>query len=140
MKKKLLPIFLLVFAIIVYFFFILSHNNFYTSLFNKEIINYEIDNKQYKLLVADSPLEWQKGLMYQIDKKQIKEADGMIFIFPDKQIRSFWNKNTYLDLDVYWLDDDKIIGKDFLPNILTTKDPYTINSKEKVNKVVEIIR
>ncbi|MEM0476681.1 MAG: hypothetical protein QW367_03565, partial [Candidatus Aenigmatarchaeota archaeon] len=53
-----------------------------------------------------------------------------IFIFPDKQIRYFWNKNTFVDLDVYWLDDDKIIGREFLPSIEKTKEIYTIKSPE----------
>ena len=65
--------------------------------------------------------------------------DGMIFVFPDKQMRSFWNKNTYLDLDLYWMDDEKIIGKSFLPSTLKTKKIITVSSPGKVNQVVEII-
>jgi len=78
--------------------------------------------------------------MFYKSKKELKGADGMIFIFPNKEIRSFWNENTYLDLDVYWLDDDRVVGKDYLPSILKTKEPYTINSKEEVDKVIEIIK
>ena len=37
----------------------------------------------------------------------------MIFIFPDKERQTFWNKNTYLDLDIYWMNDDKVVGKSF---------------------------
>ena len=65
--------------------------------------------------------------------------DGMIFIFPEKQVRTFWNKNTYMDLDIYWMDDGKIIGKSLLPSILKTKKIITVSSG-KVNQVVEIIR
>ncbi len=65
--------------------------------------------------------------------------DGMIFIFPNKQMRSFWNKNTYLDLNVYWLEDNKIVGKSFLPSILKSKETVTVESQKKVDKVVEII-
>lgn len=109
---------------------------------NKEnlLFKYTIDNKTYKLLTARNQTEWEKGLMFYKSKKELKGADGMIFIFPDKQPRTFWNKNTYLDLDVYWIDDDKVVGKDFLPSILKTKEPYTISSKSEVNKVIEIIR
>ena len=64
----------------------------------------------------------------------------MIFIFPDKEFRNFWNQNTYLDLDVYWLDDDKVTGKDYLPSILKSKETITISSPKEVNKVVEIVR
>lgn len=145
-KKRLLKYiyiviaFLVVYFLVIYSFFFINQDNFYLSFSDKNLINYSIDNKNFKLLVADDLIEWQKGLMYFFDKKQLKGADGMIFIFPDSQVRSFWNKNTYLDLDIYWLDKDKVVGKDYLPNILTTKDPFTISSKVKVNKVIEIIR
>lgn len=103
-------------------------------------LEYKINNKIYKLLVAKTQTEWEKGLMFYKDKKELKGADGMMFIFPSKNNQSFWNENTYLDLDVYWLSDDRIIGKSYLPNIIKTKEPFIINSPGQVNKVVEIIR
>ena len=78
--------------------------------------------------------------MYYKNKKELKGADGMIFIFPEKEYRTFWNKNTYLDLDIYWLDNDSVVGKDYLPNILKTKKIFTVDSGKEVNKVVEIVR
>lgn len=95
-----------------------------------------IDKKSYCLLTAVSSPEWEQGLMFY--KKPV-DFDGMIFIFPDKQIRSFWNKNTYLNLTLYWLDDDKIVGKSFLPSILKSKEIITVSSGKKANRVVEII-
>jgi hypothetical protein len=86
---------------------------------------------------AKTPEEWQKGLMF---VKKSVDYDGMIFIFPDKQIRSFWNKNTFVDLEVYWLDDDKVIGKDRLESIEKTKKLKVIQSPGSVSKVIEIIR
>ena len=66
--------------------------------------------------------------------------DGMIFIFPEKQMRTFWNKNTYMDLDIYWLNDEKVVNKSYLPSILKSKEIVTVNSEEKINRVVEIIK
>ncbi len=43
------------------------------------------------------------GLMY---RKQMAEDEGMLFIFPGETIRSFWMKNTYLELDMIFLDKD----------------------------------
>ena len=108
--------------------------------FNKQssLFEYKINNKIYKLLTAKNSEGWQRGLMFYKDKKELKGADGMIFIFPDKQIRTFWNKNTYLDLDVYWLEDKKVVGKDYLPSIEKSKETVFIKSKEKVNRVVEL--
>ena len=114
--------------------------NFYLSTPNKEIINYSINNTKYELLVADTSEEWQKWLMFIKSKKELKSADGMIFIFPDKQIKSFWNKNTYLDLDLYWMDGETVVGKSYLPSIIRTKNTITVSSPREVDRVVEIIK
>jgi len=107
---------------------------------SQKLIYYSLEGKTYKLLPAKTPLEHQKGLMFYRSKKELKGADGMIFIFSNKNYRTFWNKNTFLDLDVYWIDGDRIVGKDFLPSIEKTKEILTINSPKPVNKVVEIVR
>lgn len=135
----IVTIFLITYFITVSSFPFFNPSNFYFSTPNKEFIYYSINNTKYKLLLADEQKEWQKGLMFYKSKKELKGADGMIFIFSDKEIRSFWNKNTYLDLNLYWLDEDKIAGKSFLPSILKSKEIITVNSGKEVNKVVEII-
>lgn len=102
----------------------------------KGIISYSVQGKKYILLTAKTPQEWEKGLMY---VRKLDNADGMIFIFPGKEVRSFWNKNTYLDLDLYWIDDDKVIGKSFLPSV-EKQGIATVTSLSPVNKVIEIAR
>ena len=67
------------------------------------------------------------------------DGDGMIFLFPEKQVRTFWNMNTYLDLDVYWLDGNQVIGKDYLPSIEKSGKTVTIFSPKPVNRVIEIV-
>lgn len=89
--------------------------------------------------MASNQEQWEKGLMFYKSKKELKGADGMIFIFPDRQIKSFWNENTYLDLNIYWMDDEKIVGKSFLPSILKSKKTVVVKSPDKINRVVEII-
>jgi poly-gamma-glutamate synthesis protein (capsule biosynthesis protein) len=113
------------------------NNNFQIENMSERLMPYELENKIYLLREAKTQEEWQKGLMF---VKKPVDYDGMIFIFPDKQIRSFWNKNTFVDLEVYWLDDDKIIGKEKLPSIIKTKTVKIITSPLPVNKVVEIIK
>jgi len=130
MKKYLIIFILIIFVVFLYFFF-KKQSSF---------LEYKLEGRTYKLLTAKNTFQWTEGLMNYRSKSELKGADGMIFIFPDKQMRTFWNMNTYLDLDVYWLENDKVIGKDFLPNILKTKEPFTISSKKEVNKVIEIVR
>lgn len=130
MKKILIGTFILVILFLFYFSFPKK----------SPFIEYKLSNKTYKLLTAKNSSEWSRGLMFYKSKSELKDADGMIFIFPDKQVRTFWNMNTYLDLDVYWLSDDKIVGKDYLPSIKKSKEIITVESKEIVNKVVEIVK
>src|SRR3989339_2080403 len=130
MKKFLFISFIL--AVITYFF--VFKNN---QCQNNQAKTYSINNKNYCLLTASNPEQWERGLMFY--KKPV-DFDGMIFIFPDKQIRNFWNKNTYLDLDLYWINEEKVIGKSFLPSILKSKKLVIVKSSGEVNIVAEIIR
>jgi len=121
----------------IYFRNFYLNNDFQIESISEKLLPYELEGKIYLLREAKTPEEWQRGLMF---VKKPVDYDGMIFIFPDKQIRSFWNQNTFVDLDIYWLEDDKIIKKDSLPSIIKTQKSIIITSLLPVNKVVEIIK
>lgn len=127
MKKAILL--LLIFFIAFYLFINKNHCS------NNQARTYQINNKNYCLLTASNQEQWEKGLMFY--KKPVN-FDGMIFVFPDKQMRSFWNENTYLDLNIYWLDDEKVVGKSFLPSVEKSKEIITVKSPKPVNKVIEL--
>jgi len=129
--KKVIFFFLLISFVT---FFLLTNKN---SCSNKSAKNYLIENKNFCLLASNNQEQWEKGLMFY--KKPVN-FDGMIFIFPEKEIKSFWNKNTYLDLDIYWMDDEKVIGKSYLPSVLKSKEIEVVKSPSEVNRVVEIIK
>jgi len=120
----------------IYFRKFYLNNDFQIEKMSDRLIPFQIEDKIFLLREAKIPDEWQKGLMF---VKKPVDYDGMIFIFPDKQIRTFWNKNTLVDLDVYWLDDDKIINKNKLESIEKTETIKTIQSVVPVNRVIEII-
>ncbi|PIS16128.1 hypothetical protein COT62_00055 [Candidatus Roizmanbacteria bacterium CG09_land_8_20_14_0_10_41_9] len=101
------------------------------------VTQYQLEDKTYTLFVADTQEKWMSGLM---DKKKLDGADGMIFIFPDSRSRSFWNKNTYLDLDIYWINQHKVVGKVFLLSIKKTGSVVTISSPSSVDTVIELVR
>lgn len=103
----------------------------------KETVSFNLEGKNYKLLLADTARERARGLMF---VREADDFDGMLFIFQEKEARTFWNKNTYLDLDIYWFRDDKVVGKDFLPSIEKSKEIITVTSPVLVNKVVELIK
>lgn len=56
--------------------------------------------------LADTEYERMLGLMY---RKEMAENQGMLFIFPDEVIRSFWMMNTLISLDMIFIDANKRI-------------------------------
>ena len=51
--------------------------------------------------VAATPDERAEGLMY---REEVPDGTGMLFVFPDTQVRSFWMANTYVPLDLAYMD------------------------------------
>ena len=51
--------------------------------------------------MAVSADERAEGLMY---REELPDGTGMLFVFPDQAIRSFWMQNTYIDLDLAYMD------------------------------------
>lgn len=51
--------------------------------------------------VADSPQERAIGLM---GRSSLPVNQGMIFVYPDEAVRSFWMKNTPLPLSIAFID------------------------------------
>ena len=64
----------------------------------------KINGKTYELEIANTPAEREKGLM---DRQSMDADKGMIFIFPVSGIYPFWMKNTYIPLDIIWLNENK---------------------------------
>ncbi|TFG66697.1 MAG: DUF192 domain-containing protein [Gemmatimonadales bacterium] len=51
--------------------------------------------------IADTPALRERGLM---GRESLPENHGMLFVYADEQIRSFWMRNTPITLDIAFLD------------------------------------
>jgi len=51
--------------------------------------------------VARTEEERARGLMY---REALGADAGMLFIFPESAVRSFWMQNTYIPLDIAFMD------------------------------------
>jgi len=76
--------------------------------------------------IADNEYETATGLMY---RSSMEPEQGMLFIFDDVAMRSFYMKNTEFPLDIIFLDDERQIvsfqknAQPFNENGLTSKVP-----------------
>ncbi|MDA8245078.1 MAG: DUF192 domain-containing protein [Elusimicrobia bacterium] len=60
--------------------------------------------------LALTPEERERGLMF---RKSLAEDRGMLFVFEDGGLKTFWMKNTLIDLDMVFLDGEMKVERVF---------------------------
>ena len=90
-----------------------------------------INNKEYQVKIVETEEERRKGLQ---GVKEMKDNEGMLFIFDSPQTVQFWMKDTEIPLDIIFIDEDYTVisiykGK---PN------SETIVEEDNVNYVLEL--
>jgi len=60
----------------------------------------------FVLEVAQTPAARRHGLM---GRTELCEHCGMLFVFPDVGLHTFWMKNTPLSLDMIWVRDNAVV-------------------------------
>lgn len=85
-----------------------------------------------KLEIVSTASTIKKGLMF---RKKLQANHGMLFVFADYKPRSFWMKNTYIPLDVLFLQDDLIVD---LHSNATPLSLQHIPTAQNCNVVLEV--
>ncbi len=115
-----------------------THQTTNTINFNKEgeltVIDGSGQTKAgFDIEFARDDYERETGLMY---RTSMQDNQAMLFIFDEDKPRYFWMKNTYIPLDIIYID----VGKRIVSIIKNTKplDETALPSKYPVKYVLEI--
>lgn len=66
--------------------------------------NIKIGGKSYKVKLAETEKEKEKGLM---GVKELPKDEGMLFIYDEPQTVGFWMRNTLIPLDIIFINEDQ---------------------------------
>ena len=120
--------------IFLLFLFLYNNSIFAESYINNlEIINDIGKPIYYHVEVAKTNEEQVKGLMYRLE---LKKNEGMLFLFDNEKKTSFWMKNTFIPLDIIFINKNGSINKIYKNTI--PKSKKRIISKGEVLAVLEI--
>ena len=95
-----------------------------------------VHGKSYMVWVADTPEKQERGLMY---VTKLGRDQGMLFVFSDRAVQTFWNMNTLIPLDLFWMNDDRVVGTSSMPAI-EGDNVMRVSSPEPVNRVLEVLK
>lgn len=88
----------------------------------------------FKVWIAADPKSRERGLMF---IRSLPADQGMLFLFEWPRYATFWMKNTYLSLDIVFIDPDGVvvnIARDARPQSLDA-----IQSDAPVKGVLELL-
>lgn len=99
-----------------------------------EVTGLITSNATYRLEIANSAAERQKGLSC---RASMTEDAGMLFVFEDPGVYRFWMKDTFIPLDMIWLDEDKRIVY-IEPDVQPDSFPTHFGPQESSLYVIEL--
>ena len=62
--------------------------------------------KKISIEIAQDAHSQEVGLMF---RKSLDTDSGMLFVMKEASSMNFWGANTYIPLDVAFIDEDKVI-------------------------------
>jgi hypothetical protein len=101
-------------------------------LANNQQIVIGINNKHYKVEIAATDEKRKKGLQF---RRRLSPDTGMLFVYPREMPLRFYMKNTYIPLDIAFIDEN---GRILNIEPMTPRDETVIASKGSARYALEI--
>jgi len=128
-------IYLIVILIVVVSFIILFIMQ-KTNQDSKKLLPAKIGEAEIKVEIVESKIGQAKGLSGRI---KLPWENGMLFIYPDKEVKRFHMKGMLFPIDIIWLSDGEVVGTvEKLERYQEDGNLSVVSSPEPVNRVLEV--
>ena len=99
-----------------------------------EMVEIEINGENYKFELANTQPTREKGLMF---REKLDDDSGMLFVYSYENYRYFYMRNTFIPLDIAFLDKNLTVVsiKSMMP-----LDETTVASEKKAMYALEVNR
>lgn len=135
-KYKFQNLFFILPVLFIFFGGMFFHLNKATKLTKAHGENYvEINGAAITVMIADEPQEQWQGLS---DRQFLGAYNGMLFVFPEKQVKNFVMRRMHFPLDIIFIEDNKIVN---IHRRLEPEGPNPVkrySSDRPVNYVLEV--
>lgn len=87
--------------------------------------------------ISDTPAKRTQGLS---GRSGLPKNTGMLFVFENSQVQTFWMKDMKFSLDFIWINQGKVVNlhKNIPPPIKTGFIPAVISSQVPIDKILEV--
>lgn len=140
LKKIYITGILIFFSVIITTIFYTQYNtiqnkeNVTSHLYNKPLTIISKDKEHnFKVALAVTPRQRQLGLMF---VKNLPKEAAMLFLFEQAETQAFWMKDTYIPLDILYIDEKGRI--DQIVHNARPHDRTSIISNNPAKAVLEI--
>lgn len=97
------------------------------------VINSKAAKHEFNVWVADTPARQAQGLMF---VRSLDAGGGMLFVLDDPRVMTMWMKNTFIPLDMVFIEVDGRIAR--IAARTTPHSLETVSSGKTVKGVLEI--